>query len=160
MDIVSNQTNLAIALYFFSSCDLLGFLLALIEISLLADQVTCVFLVLSQKSEISFPWPSEKRASIYRTFFFWPICFISALSWEPIWVTSYRAITDQRRILSGKGVLYHTFAGLFVEGDHFINRLLGGKSPALAVLDLLWITTTFGDKIIEVQHGQAAWRSQ
>jgi hypothetical protein len=43
-------------------------------------------------------------------------------------------------------------AGFFVQGDHFLDNFLGSKTLALALLDLVNVTTAFGDEIIEVEH--------
>lgn len=45
-----------------------------------------------------------------------------------------------------------TSAGFFVQGDHFLDNFLWGKTLALALLDLVNIPTAFGDEIIEVEH--------
>lgn len=70
-------------------------------------------------------------------------------------MAAYRASTSQNRCLQSSHRHRHTSAGFFIQGDHFLDNSLGGKPPALALLDLVNITTALGDEIVEVEHSES-----
>ena len=82
VNVVSNHTNFTVPFHLLLKGSVLGLFLAFFQVRLLADQVACVFLVLSStEHEYLDPRKGNSRCG---TFFFLPISLSRALSWDPI----------------------------------------------------------------------------
>lgn len=75
-------------------------------------------------------------------------------------MAAYRASASQHRTYDPRIDTEHTSAGFFIQSDHFFNNFLGGKPPALALLDLVNVTTALGDEIVKVEHVELTKREK
>lgn len=166
MNIVSNHLQLPISKLLFLNCQIILCFLILFQLQFLRQEVGGIFLILKRASQFQSVslrqctitqvikhQPSSSYQSPFGAHLFWTR---SAKSHIALQATDHAGLEiwgeKNRKGIAPLSMKEHTATSIFIQADHLIHKLLRGKSPALAFLDLFGVTAALGDQICDIQH--------